>query len=346
MRPINRTFYAVGGCIIFILVVGLLLAYINSVKLKDEILQLKSNIQTLEENFKFLQKNYDILTNENQKIKDENKLLKQESTLINSEMKNVQIELSKAEDKLNEFQITVQDSIQWFKQNINIENYEDYDLIKEELNQCIHYQNGCRIDLLCLHSINKNNGFRYKLDEETSKKVDFLQDLKQIFNNKGGDCEDISLLFRAEYNYLLNQCLRNYSRNEIIPYTRNIEINKTYMYIVCGTWDPKETVTGWAGHCMVALSKAPIISTGDVYSSIKTSTLIEPQNGQFEGHMDDTDTIHIFPDGQPPNTLHYIYFVITDDDLKIFYAYSDEVKWFGYQDFMIYIDDLKNKVKK
>ena len=78
MRPINRTFYAAVGFIIFILVVGLLLAYINSVKLKDEILQLKSNIQTLEENFKFLQKNYDILTNENQKIKDENKLLKQE----------------------------------------------------------------------------------------------------------------------------------------------------------------------------------------------------------------------------------------------------------------------------
>lgn len=343
MRPVKRVIHGVWGYVVFVLVVGLFLAYINSVR---EAARLRSGMQALEKNFGFLQKNCDLLSNENEDIKGENKRLKQESALISSKMRNVEIELSKAEDKLNEFQIIVQDSIQWFKQNINIENYGDYGLIREELSRCVHYMDGCRIDLGCLYSTNKKNGFEYKLDEKTSKKADFLQDLRQIFSNKGGDCEDFSLLYRAEYNYLLSQCLRNYSRSEIVPYTGDMEINKTYMYIVCGTWDPKEIVAEWAGHCMVALSKAPIASTSDVYSAIKASTLIEPQNGQFEGHMGETDTIYIFPDGQPPNTLYYIDFVITDDDLKIFYAYSDEVKWFGYQDFMVYISDLRNKVKK
>jgi hypothetical protein len=60
--------------------------------------------------------------------------------------------------------------------------------------------------------------------------------------------------------------------------------------------------------------------------------------------MEEIDTILIFADGQAPNTLHYLDFVITDDDLVIFYDYADEIKWLGYNDFLNYIQELQEKV--
>ena len=118
------------------------------------------------------------------------------------------------------------------------------------------------------------------------------------------------------------------------------------MYIVCGTWDPNKVVTNWAGHCMVALSENLINSSRDIYQNIKRSTLIEPQNGELEGDVDESDTIPIFPDAQPPNTLHYLDFVIIDNDLIIFNPYTDEVKWTGYNDFLKNSEDIMELTKK
>src|SRR3989344_2789309 len=102
--------------LVLVVLLGIMLFfYIIS---RQEMAQLKSDMQKLEENFKFLQNNYNNLIEENQKLAGENKFLKQESAALSSKMRNVEVEVSKAEDKLNEFQVTVEDSIQWFKDNI------------------------------------------------------------------------------------------------------------------------------------------------------------------------------------------------------------------------------------
>ncbi|MBI2124399.1 hypothetical protein HYT92_01270, partial [Candidatus Pacearchaeota archaeon] len=109
---------------------------------------------------------------------------------------------------------------------------------------------------------------------------------------------------------------------------------------ICGTFDP------WLGHCLVGLTKNPVESSADIYQNIKESVMVEPQNGQFVGYMNDTKLVKIFDDGMPPDTLHYLDFVITDDDLNIFYPYGETVAWVGYHDFLEISESLKEGVEK
>jgi len=97
----------------------------------------------------------------------------------------------------------------WFKNNSNIAFHKEYDDIAEDLiDYCVSTGTGyCKITLSCLPFVNLNrNGIIYRNDEETSLKVDALQSLNQIYKNKGGDCEDISLLAIAELNYIMSYC--------------------------------------------------------------------------------------------------------------------------------------------
>ena len=311
----------------------------SNIKLKNEITTLKESSQKLEQNFKFLQEKYDSLSSENQKISSKNKALEQESVSLSSKMKAVLTEVDKVVDKLADFESSVTKSINWFKENSNVENLEIYDSMKTGLNSCIEFRNSCRINFECINSVNEKNKFKYRLDEETTGRLDFLKDLRLIYNQKGGDCEDYSILFKAEYNYLLGKCLQNYSRNEVVPFTTEKEINRTYMYVVCGNYD-------FGGHCQVALTKMQIERTSDLYPSIKASTLVEPQNGHYYADMGDTELMSIYSDGVAPDKAYYLYFVITDDDLLIYYPYADEIKWIGYHDFLKMAESIKGRVKK
>lgn len=307
---------------------------------------LKSSSKQLEENFKVLKNNYELLKEENSKLKEENIGVKEESVSISQKMKNVEASVGQTMDKLNDFENTVQDSINWFKQNINLQNLDIYDGIKEELKGCMKTKDTCEIDLSCINEVNTNNKFKYDPDERSTGKNDFLKNLSLIYNDKGGDCEDFSLLFRAEYNYLVDECLINYTREEITPKTEEKEIEGTYMYIICGSFDPGKIVEDYAGHCLVALAENPINKTSDIYGSLKSSTLVEPQNGQFVAEMADTDMIRLLDDGMVPNTYYRVWMVIVDDDLKIFYERGEDIKWLGYFDFLEEINSLRGKVEK
>jgi len=321
-----------GAILIAVLLLGIGMLLLSNSSLQKQITGLTASTKNLETNLGFLQEKFDVLVKENKRLKEENSRVISDSTSLQEKMGEVEIEVEKTLDQLTEFENTVKDSIAWFKRNVNIKDNEKYAKVRQDLEQCISYTGACTIDLKCIHNVNEENEFEYKLDEETSDKDDFLQDLDKVFDNQGGDCEDISLLYRAEYNYLLDTCLANHTRNDITLKTGEQEIKNTYMYIVCGTWDPEKVVNEWGGHCMVALTKEPILDN-------------EPQNAQFEGEMGKSASIKVFDNGVAPDTLHYIYFVITEKDLLIFYTYSDEINWMGYQDFLSLAQDLREKVE-
>ncbi|MBI2208393.1 hypothetical protein HYU50_02760 [Candidatus Woesearchaeota archaeon] len=329
-----------------LLLITIALSAYSYIGLKKDLNNLKSSSKQLEENFKVLKNNYELLKKENSKLKEENIGVKEESVSISQKMKEVETSMDQTMDKLNDFENTVQDSINWFKQNINLENLDIYDGMKEELKGCMKAKDTCEIDLSCINEVNAKNKFKYYLDEISTGKSDFLKNLSLIYDDKGGDCEDFSLLFRAEYNYLVGECLVNYTREEITPTTEEKEIEGTYMYIICGSFDPGKIVQDYAGHCLVALAENPINKSSDIYQSLKSSTLVEPQNGQFVAEMADTDIIRLFDDGMVPNTYYRVWMVIVDDDLKIFYERAEDIKWMGYFDFLEETKPLREKVEK
>lgn len=301
---------------------------------------LKLNHDTLKNNFEELK-----IANEN--LNKNNILLKNKSTKVSKEMEEVKIEVDKVIEKMNDFEITVKDSIKWFKVNNNIAEFGDYNKIKLDLtNNCVAQNDKCRINLSCIQEVNYDNKIKYLYDDESVFKLDFLKDLRLIYKQHGGDCEDFSLLFKAEYQYLLDYCRINYSNKDIISYTEDINASGTNMYVVCGNFDPGGVVEDYSGHCVVALSGESIKKSSDTYHSIIESVLIEPQNGQFLTKLPDNETIKIFDNGVPPDTYHFIDFVITDSDLIIYDEYSDEIEWSGYKDFQEKINTLKEDIEK
>jgi len=346
--------YLLSGLSIFLIIIISIMLYSNF-NLGKELNSITGSTIKLEKNFDLMKKNFESLKQENLQLKKQNKQVKEESTLVSGEAERVEEQVEKTMDRLDSFERTVTNSIDWFRENNNIAGIEEYSEITQELeDNCLRFNESCQIDLTCLYEVNKKNRFRYSFDEYSTGKKDFLKDLKKIYSQQGGDCEDFSLLIQAEYNYLVDQCLENYSRSEIDPIVDNnvrgeiIEksIKGTYMSIICGNFDPGGIVQNYAGHCLVALTENQILKSSDVYKNIKESILVEPQNGRYVANMSNTDIITIFDNGVPPDTFHDVDLVITEDDLIIFDEYADEIEWIGYKDFLEKIESLKKEVEK
>ncbi len=318
-----------------------------SFTLYDSSNELKQEYDTLQVFQNTLKLNYDLLEDNCDQLKRENSELKENMSALNVKMQEIVVEIDKAVDQLNDFETTVRVSMDWFKNNNNINNFGKYAEIKEELkNQCLELaENSCQINLKCIAEVNENNDFMYRTDIEWTAKEDFLQSLGSIYKNKGGDCEDFSLLFTAEYNYLVNECNRNNSRTvNISSHVSEELISGDYMYPVCGTFDPEGVLENLGGHCVVAMVNKPIINTSDLYNNLKDAVLVEPQIGEIILNLNETNLISLFKKGQAPNTLYYLSIIITEDDLKLFYEWSEEVEWKGYTDFLDYIQPLKEKI--
>lgn len=337
--------------VLFLLLIGVAYLFLASQTLKEKMKNLEQESRILENNFNALKKSYDIITKENQALKNLNAKLKEESISLSASIKDTKLEVEQAIEKLNDFETTVKSSINWFQENTNIENLSDYGKIKNELGKCVKFRSTCDIDLKCIYDVNKRNNIRYRYDEDTTGKNDFLKDLKLIYWQNGGDCEDFSLLYRAEFNFLLDKCLQNYTREQtysiaVDPKTdKPFKIDEDYMNIICGTFDPKEVIGNVAGHCLNTLTKSPISSSFDIYKEISGSVMVEPQLGEFYGNLNSTGNLQIFDNGYPPNTLYYLYFVITDDDLYIFDPYSEKVEWKGYHNFLEDSQQILKSVK-
>lgn len=324
------------------------------------ILKQKDKINSLEESYNKLKLNYDTLKislesekKENIVLKDENQVLSKKSNSLNQEMKEVQEEIGDTMDKLDNFENQVRDSMDWFKKNNNLNNSEIFKELREDLkDKCLENksQNSvCEIDFDCIDHVNDKNFIIYKSDRKLVNKTDFLQDIESIYKNHGGDCEDFSFLFTAEYNYLLGECLKQgFSiENVSIVTLEDGDYEGGYMYPVCGFFGPHKRFGGniIGGHCVVGIVRHPIKKTKDIYENLKDAVLFEPQAGDFLLRMDDTETIYLFDTGEFPDKAFRVKTVITEEDLKIFYQWSEEIEWLGYQDFLKDAELLRQKIE-
>ena len=320
--------------------------YSQNRDIKNQITQKDLSYKQLEDNFKLLKKNYEGLNTQTENLQNANMALKNKSSELLLQMQDSQADIDKTIDKLNNFEQTVKDSISWFKKNSNIVGIGEYNSTGEQLKNCIKRGASCKIDTSCIYQVNKFNGIHYTDDLAATGKDDFLKDLKLIFYQKGGDCEDFSVLFNAEYNYLTDECLLNYTRKDIIPIVENKEIAGNYMYSVCGSFDPGKVVNNWGGHCLNAISKNYIINASNVYDVLKDAELVEPQNGRYMGQLGVTSYTNIFDTGVNPTSGYRLDMVITPNDLYIFYAYGDKITWRGYHDFLQDAESMRGKISK
>ena len=182
--------------------------------------------------------------------------------------------------------------------------------------------------------------------------------------NKGGDCEDYSLFYKAEFNYVLNQCLDagadniiiegwtpsedeeeryfvEFSKNWFLWGATEITIPKGFIYpnIVCGNlYDFSKKDTG--GHCVIAFTKNKIKSIKDI-NELNNAPMIEPQNGLYLGLInDESSKTYILTKENYDITYSYVNLIVTDKDQFLF---SDKHReWLGYS---IFKDDMEENRK-
>lgn len=304
------------------------------------------------------------LKNENSNLNEENESLSAELTAINSQIDSTMSELDNYEQQIT-------DSMAWFRDNATISPLSQYDSIKESLKQHCRQISGdsCTIKLSCLSFVNnQEHGFSYKLDSDTAAKDDFLQDLGQIYTNKGGDCEDYAQLAYAELNYLTESCQQagspnisyqsftdNTGTSHHVTYRETYYIENTqdydlpsdydYYYPTCGSFpadlDPNLASTeGSYGHCLLAFSSSPIYNSSNVEGHLKSAILVEPQNGRVSADLRTDSRIEV-PSNDYPAGDYYVFMVVTNADLYSFNAFKDSYRWYGYQDFLDEITGLK-----
>jgi len=338
--------------IFFCMIVGYQLFIINNQnnemkRLDDEINQLKMEIDKLNEENQQLNKSYIELTEKYSSLETVHSNLKNE---IDSTLTNIE-----------KYQSELEKSMDWFRTNSYLDDSENQKNAKSRLNiHCFEIsENECRIKTICLYFVNDVYLYLdYKSDYAPNSPIkDRLLFLQEFLDKKGGDCEDYSLLFKAEFNYFLEKCKDTNSSNIIIEswYERSdynyyvnfletwsvkgayaIELKKSFIYpnIICGNMydlNLKEI----SGHCMIAFTKNRIATTEDIIEELDLAPVVEPQNGIYMGLINhDSSDIYL----RPKDSDSYIYEIITDSDL---FLYNETFgKWISYS---FFYDELENK---
>jgi len=335
-------FYAV--LLAVVLIVGSLAAYaqLRNAALKKEIETLSSEKQVCETQVTAL----------NTKVQQGEEALRRISSGV-----------AEAKQLLADFKREVDESAQWFKTNADIGNFREYDSTATDVqNWCVQLTGSetCYIKLGCFPMVNEEyQGLKYQYDIETTGKADKLQSLTEIHANGGGDCEDYSLLVKAELNYLKSHGCSDrktsYFRYEAVQYSQDkldvcyidyknnwrypehakpyeLPMDYTYYYVICGSLsvEPGVPPSTTSGHCTLAFTNKQISSSADVDSALKPAIVVEPQSGFL---------IYDFRYAAMPS----ITVVISDGD---YYLKQNDGSWMGYGDFYPKIDALGSDLDK
>jgi predicted transglutaminase-like cysteine proteinase len=285
-------------------------------------------------------------------------------------------ELKKVGDEINSYQQEILDSMAWFTQNSYIDDKSLYDNpwrtieFLNRLDNCYEEGKTSKIKLGCFYLMNlKRLDLIYRQDLQTSQSIDKLQSIKEFVDNGGGDCEDYALFFKAEYNTIireLNQTgeLKNikleswkgtsseedkywleFSENWYLPYTEKVDIKEGYIYpnVVCGNLYDLNTNT-INGHCMIGFTKNQIKTPEDIYE-LSSAPLIEPQNGEYRGLINE-ESSEVYIRGFENENQKFpseIYEIITDNDL---FLYSkNQKKWISYSLFDERLKELEDNLE-
>ena len=261
--------------------------------------------------------------------------------------------------KIDVYETELQESMEWFKTNSVLDTSEEQQEVMDYLeDDCFERkEDTCYIKTGCFYLVNSNKlGLRYNLDVITSGELDKLQSISEFIENKGGDCEDYSLFYKAEYNSVLEECGNidslnimlevwiptqdsadwyelDFSRTWYLKSAREINMEEGYVYpnIICGSiYDLNSGDV--SGHCVIVFTNIKIESKQDI-DKFENAPIIEPQDGRYMGLVGDTSSgIYLMTEDNyknPPDS--YIYEIITDNDLFLFSKEHGE--WLSYSVF-------------
>lgn len=302
-------------------------------------------------------------------LKTKNTQLSQDISSLATQKENItgqfirlKMDIASTINDLEDYKKDVSESMSWFNANSILDESRDMQWTKKNIgNQCYRIiDRTCMIKTACFYLVNENmlNIF-YQRDIQLTGEEDRLQSLEEFFENRGGDCEDYSLFFKAQQNYVLDRCFEKGAENFVIeswtpnPAKENkyiinfvedkewyitgvdvIELPEGYIYpnIVCGNiFDP--TLNGVAGHCVIAYTKDKIKTINDVYQLLNKAPMIEPQDGRYMGLINDYSSgIYLNSNFDDATHHSYIWQVITDNDLFRYYRERD-INWIGYSNF-------------
>lgn len=358
------TYLSVIAILAIILLVFFISSHNTKQDLKEKIASLNTNLKQKDASIANLSAELDILKKKAGALSSQNSQLSAENAELLKEFNNLLAEVEKTRNALDDFDRKIKSSLEWFNLNTNLDNLNDYSVVEKDLRtSCLKIddEKKCWIRTSCLNYVNNESGFSYQYDNMTRSKEDSLQGLQEIYNNKGGDCEDFSLLAMAELNYLNSYCADKRGeettyvafteaegKKHFVEFTDQYYIKdaedytfylKNY-YVACGNF-PKNR---WElyGHCLLAFSDIPLNES--VYDSLSNALLIEPQTGEIVFDLRRQSDIQV------PKNSHvegsFISLVFDSRDMYIFNVFDGKYRWKSYSMFSQDVTDLKKGLGK
>ena len=285
-------------------------------------------------------------------------ILSSKNTALEVSYSDLKEEVDSTIAKIDAYENEIQSSLDWFNLNSSLGDNHKRILFNLKVSCKREVSANCQINLGCFHLVNSEFiNYKYKDDLVTSKAFDKLQSIDDFIKNKGGDCEDFSLFFKAEYNSLVESCkgesrtLFAWVRDEgsrfwsnfnetwyLSDATRkNFDKDNIYPVVVCGSiLDPQSNKVN--GHCILAFASKKIISSQDI-SVLNNSELIEPQTGEYLGFVGEDSGVFLISEN--PSSLSFIDTLITDND---FFIYRNN-EWNNYAKFGSELIEDKNSLE-
>lgn len=286
------------------------------------LLEKSSNLTSLQQKYASLDKNFSLLGTDYSKLREET------DNLLAS---------------VDEYQKQIQSSLDWYKANSVLGETNPEKATKSRIDSnCYNIiDQACHIKLGCFYLVNREKlELQYEYDLLSSGKADKLSSITEFLANGGGDCEDYSLFYKAEFNYAKQKCKQypltiegwkvsaegegemkywlNFDETWYLQDVVRLEF-KDYIYpnIICGNlYDP--VANRLQGHCMIAFSKSEIRSILDL-ALLGGAYIIEPQDGSFQGNLNQPSSGVYLADMQTIDGNSMLVFtVITDNDFFLF----------------------------
>ena len=232
--------------------------------------------------------------------------------------------------------------------------------------------NKCYINLGCFYLLNYVHlELKYRSDYSIYSKTDKLSSITEFIQNKGGDCEDYSLFFKAEYNYAMNKCKGNeihleawkypdidysslndkaemiwlnYPKTWYLDGVVKVDISKNiFPNIICGSLFDA-TVNTTMGHCMLAFTSNKIETISD-FKYLEDAYIIEPQLGLYLGNLNNENSgVYLLDEYvlYTDSITSWVDSVITDNDYFLFNR--ENLTWQSYGAFYTVLNLKKNQI--
>lgn len=367
MNPDKSRIWLLITCVFLILIIGL--GQYRSLKLEAEFDTALLVIEGLKGQVADLEVVRDNLVSQLESLETDSQKLSDSYSELSGSYEDLSGNVQDTIDIIDSYEKELQTSMDWFQINSNLDALEKKNFIRDYLeNACVEFRSDeCRIKTGCLYFINSEKlDVKYHNDEDLVGKVDSLQSLDDFYANKGGDCEDYALFYKAEINHLLDLCAEEGLDNIVfdawyveedsrdkywLDYDKNwfldnvsstlFEDGHKYPNVVCGNmYDLNRDEVN--GHCVIAFTKT-LIEDENMISYLDDAILIEPQNGLYMGNINrDSSNVllanHVNSDILT-NTDSYIYELITDSDLFLFSF--EENRWLSYLGLFTELHDKK-----